>query len=179
MSDNPLDALTFCNAFTELTDVQKRMLESFTKMDFAAIEKRLAAHMIRPRGKSAFDGLFIAADWADGPDRTAVIAGIVNHGTVFIIDDFRHEPELLDLREVYRTYGDNNPPVLMSPFRADGYIGDKLLDMKIGHIDGFRFIDSPLVQEPEEPRAKNGAKANKKTERAKAKLAFYQGKRRF
>jgi hypothetical protein len=53
------------------------------------------------------------------------------------------------------------------------------MEMEIGRIDRFRFIESPLVQEPEEPKAKNGAKASKKTERAKAKLAFYQGKRRF
>jgi hypothetical protein len=54
-----------------------------------------------------------------------------------------------------------------------------LRDVEFGHIDRFRFISSPLVQEPEEPRAKNGAAANRKTQQAKAKLPFYHKNRRF
>jgi hypothetical protein len=51
--------------------------------------------------------------------------------------------------------------------------------MEMGHIENFRFFQSPLVDEPQEPRAKNGALASKKTQAAKAKLPFYHKNRRF
>jgi hypothetical protein len=61
----------------------------------------------------------------------------------------------------------------------DLYNGPPLEKLEIGHIDRFRFIESPLAVEPEEPRAKNGKLANRKTEQAKAKLPFYHKNRRF
>lgn len=51
---------------------------------------------------------------------------------------------------------------------------------EIGQFNPFRIIDLPaLVQEEPEPRAKNGAHANRKTVQAKAKLPFYHKNRRF
>lgn len=79
-----------------------------------------------------------------------------NRPTMIVIDDMYTEP----LR----------PIRIQSPFTDFGWI-DELLAMEAQL--------PPLAQDEPEPRAKNGALASKKTERAKAKLAFYQGKRRF
>lgn len=132
-----------------LENYQRETLERLNELNFAELENRILAHTT-PR----FNELVLGVDFGSHGDLTSVCIArkIWSEGgevKMMIIDDIFTEP----------------PP----------------RRMEIGRIDQFRFIESPIreaVEEPE-PTAKNGARASRKTERAKAKLAFYQGKRRF
>jgi hypothetical protein len=103
-----------------------------------------------------------------------LIVGTPYHGKSEVFKRLIAEGYAVEYREVHEKHGMT-------------VIIDEMVDLEkirmpkleIGHIDRFRFISSPLVQEPEEPRAKNGALANRKTEAAKAKLPFYLKNRRF
>jgi hypothetical protein len=148
-----------------LENYHRRTLEWLDQLDFAEIEKRMLASQIREPGKSFLEQLVLGVDFATPGygDLTSVCIGRkiwMEKGEVqmMIIDDIYTEP--------VRIKGIG----VQGPFSNPGLI-DELLAMEA------RL--PPLAQDEPEPRAKNGALASKKTERAKAKLAFYQGKRRF
>ncbi|MFP3645199.1 hypothetical protein [Paraburkholderia sp. SIMBA_054] len=180
----PKDMTSFISSFADLQPWQRQFIETLTRVDFAEMEKRLISAQIRPKGKSIMERLFVACDWADGFDYTAVMMSTITDGGVLCIIDDISDGQLnpVAIKRLSEIYRDTPPTQTRStPYREDGYFGDKLLDMKIGRIDGFRFIESPIkaVEPLPEPRARNGARANRKTQQAKAKLPFYHKNRRF
>jgi hypothetical protein len=157
--------VSFLSAFTELNSSQKKFIEQLSKMDFSTIEKRISAHMggLLP-GKPDLDYVFLGVDWADGVEHAAMLAAYLRgNGVMFIINDLSQiEIKTISLADMRNTRS--------TPFHQDG-----LLE----HLKDLDQRFPPLVQDEPEPRAKNGAKASKKTERAKAKLPFYLKNRRF
>jgi hypothetical protein len=143
-----------------LENYQRRTLEMLDQLDFAEIEKRMLASQIREPGKSFLEQLVLGVDFATPGygDLTSVCIGRK-------IWMEKGEVQMMIIDDIY-----TEPAALQTPFRNPGLI-DELLAMEA------RL--PPLAQDEPEPRAKNGALASKKTEQAKAKLAFYQGKRRF
>jgi hypothetical protein len=134
-----------------LENYQRRTLEWLDKLDFAEIEKRILSSQIREPGESLFDQLVLAVDFATPGygDLTSVCIG----------------------RKIWMDKGEIRMMII------DDIYTEPQRDPSWHALD--KFFNEPVVQEEPEPRAKNGALASKKTERAKAKLAFYQGKRRF
>lgn len=159
----------------QLENYQRRTLEMLDQLDFAEIEKRILASQIPDSGRDRLSQLVLGVDFATpgyGDLTSVCIARKVwyegGQVKMMIIDDIYTEQP-----QTSRAIG------IQGPFSTPG-VFDELRKGEIGRLEGFRFIESPIkVAEEPEPRAKNGAKASKKTERAKAKLAFYQGKRRF
>lgn len=164
MSDNPLDALTFVSALADLQPWQKELIEQASKMRFDKIEQRILARMVHPVSKSSLEQVILGVDWADGIDRTAMLAAqLRGDGVMVIIDDLMMvDIKTVPVCDIYE--------IRSTPFREDSLV-DQLMNLD-------RHLPT-LAQDEPEPTARNGAKASKKTERAKAKLAFYQGKRRF
>jgi hypothetical protein len=164
MSQLPNDMVSFVGAITGLAPWQKGLVEKLSKSNFSSIEQRILAHMPHPLDRSGLDDVILGVDWADGVDRTAMVAAqLRGDGVMVILDDLMMvEYKTVPASDIYKTRS--------TPFRNPGLI-DELLAMEA------RL--PPLAQEEPEPRARNGAKASKKTERAKAKLPFYLKNRRF
>jgi hypothetical protein len=85
--------------------------------------------------------------------------------------------------DVQREMGKERPVIIPQPSK---HLIDELMKLdreRIGYIDRFRFVSSPLVLDDVQPeaeaKAKNGMKASRKTQAAKAKLPFYHKNRRF
>jgi hypothetical protein len=176
-----LDSMsTFVSVFADLDDTQKKILEGFTRMDFATIEQRLISHMIRPLGKSRageLANLVIGCDWADGPDHVAMTAMQRCGDVYFIIDDLATMKEI-DHQCIYDvlqiTPAQLEQRIRQTPFRGDALLGDNVMDIKVGFVDDFRFI-----MPPKEESFEDQAKYAPKTQGQKKPLPYYQGKRRF
>lgn len=158
--------VTKYNPEIQLENYQRRTLEWLDQLDFAEIEKRILALQLPDSGRDRLSQLVLGVDFATpgyGDLTSVCIARKVwyegGQVKMMIIDDIYTEQP-----QTSRAIG------IQGPFSNPGLLDDLL---------AMEARMPPLAQEEPEPRAKNGALASKKTERAKAKLAFYQGKRRF
>lgn len=149
-----------------LEQYQRDLLERLDQLDMAELEARVLASQIREDStlRRMADRLVLGIDFGEQGDFTSVC--IVRKvwyedGKVhtMIIDDIYTEPA--------RRFRGDGIACLQMPFHADDPL---LFDIK---------CKPELVEEEPEPRAKNGALANRKTEQAKAKLPFYHKNRRF
>lgn len=149
--------ITLYNPEIVLEKYQREFIERLEYLDFADLERRVLATPYRPGGMT---NLVLGVDFGEQGDQTAVciahkIRGVGDEAKIMIIDDVYIDPE-----------------------RNRYCFDEKLFTGQLGHYEGFRLMEAPMVQESE-PTAKNGTKASKKTERAKAKLPFYHKNRRF
>lgn len=86
--------------------------------------------------------LFYGVDWALGADESAVLIRCMKDGTYFVCREWRTREELLHWSKV------QNP----ESWTRDIEVHD-LLPLEIGVIERFRFIESPLLPEPEMPKS--------------------------
>lgn len=148
-----------------------RVADAMLKQSFRELELRIFADMLQRGGKSA--ALFEAAfqSMLEGKTVMLQVGGLRGKGA---------SPGVLIYDDIYARNSDAD--------RMPHICGDALFGFDMGKgpdltsflIDALGGLDLPdLAQDEPEPRAKNGARANRKTEQAKAKLPFYHKNRRF
>lgn len=165
----------FCQMFnpdiaTNTSD-KKTLLDFIGNMDFALMEQRVLANMIA--GKQP--AVLVGVDIAPGRDEGSIAIGVEHHGMlkILMIDDIRRSPYdgPATLEMTHQTQMSRESKI--RGLRVDRAIIDELVELD------RQMQMPPLVQEEEEPTAKNGMKASRKTQAAKAKLPFYHKNRRF
>ncbi|WP_244832374.1 hypothetical protein [Caballeronia sp. TF1N1] len=141
-------------------------------MDYSKIEERILGCMVAGKVPAVIVGL----DTKGGRSNTALMTvGVEKDHVLQIIfcEDVRRSENVELPTFLYQESpeGFNREIGPIVGMRADRYIIEELIAME-------RDLP-PLAQDAEEPVAKNGMKASKKTSDAKAKLPFYHKNRRF